>query len=303
MVRRRPPKKEIHLANRVKINDEMIIQCRQNPRFMPPYFSHERLSDTLYQGDLTLAVVDCLNNKVIPCDTKTADSDEEWNLEDNSPEFMSSNAENANPDGINNSTTSTTGRPQIGERVVVGCTPVGGKGKRVCAVEEMDEDDRLLFHLKLAKWTEREIHKKFGSENRINYSTKTIGTRFSRMRRFITQDNDKRLVKGDAVWFESEESLLPKAYAFATTEINKERRSLEKRKWDLVAEYIQRYEPVAMYSGEACRKHYEELRSGTAPMVPEKQKHPDLKTARLLATRKKQAAYINRLQKADRPKV
>jgi hypothetical protein len=42
------------------------------------------------------------------------------------------------------------------------------------------------------------------SEGRINYSQKTIGTRFGRMRRFIMEDNDERLKKGTAVWFQKE---------------------------------------------------------------------------------------------------
>lgn len=68
----------------------------------------------------------------------------------------------------------------------------------------MDDDDKLIYYLKLAKWTEREIHTKFVSEGRINYSQKTIGTRFCRMRRFIVDDTNERLKKGTAVWFESE---------------------------------------------------------------------------------------------------
>lgn len=90
------------------------------------------------------------------------------------------------------------------DRIVGGCQPVGGRGKKLCAVEDMDDDDKLIYYLKLARWTEREIHTKFVSEGRINYNQKTIGTRFCRMRRFIVDDMNERLKKGTAVWFESE---------------------------------------------------------------------------------------------------
>jgi hypothetical protein len=78
---------------------------------------------------------------------------------------------------------------------------------------------------------------------------------------------------------------------------------LEKRKWDLVAEYIQKNEPTAMFSGEACRQQYETLSRGKAPVPPEKQRRLSPKTAGLLAARRKQVAYIKQLEKADRPKV
>jgi hypothetical protein len=78
---------------------------------------------------------------------------------------------------------------------------------------------------------------------------------------------------------------------------------LEKRKWDLVAEYIQKHEPAAMFSGEACRQQYEAVSRGKAPVPPEKQRRPSPKVAGLLAARRKQDAYIKQLQKVDRPKV
>lgn len=92
------------------------------------------------------------------------------------------------------------------DRVVVGPRPVEGKGKKICGLDNMDEDDKLIYYLKLAKWTERAIHDKFMAEGRIGYNQKTIGTRFARMRRLIMSENDQRLKKGTAVWLEDEVS-------------------------------------------------------------------------------------------------
>lgn len=75
-------------------------------------------------------------------------------------------------------------------------------------MDAMDEDDRLIYHLKLAKWSEKDIHKKLIAEGRTGYNRKTIGTRFTRMRRCITDDIDKRLADGRTAWHADEVSLL-----------------------------------------------------------------------------------------------
>lgn len=91
--------------------------------------------------------------------------------------------------------------------LVVGCRPLEGSGRKLCGLEDMDEDDKLIYYLKLAKWTERDIHNKLVSESRIDYHIKTIGTRFSRMRKYIMADNDERLKQGTIAWLEAEVSL------------------------------------------------------------------------------------------------
>lgn len=70
-----------------------------------------------------------------------------------------------------------------------------------------------------------------------------------------------------------------------------------------MAEYIQKHEPVAMFSGEACRQQYEALSRGKAPVPPEKQRRLSPKMRELLDSRRKQVKYIKQLEKADRPKV
>lgn len=169
--------------------------------------------------------------------------------------------------------------PSDADRRVIGTRPVEGKGKKLCGLDDMDKDDRLIYYLKLAKWSERAIHEKLVAEGRIGYSQKTIGTRFARMRRFIMAENDQRLKDGTVVWLAAEVSrlsgmvsslffrlthfqqknLLPDAVAYATQQIDKERKALRQRKWELVSEFIQKREPLALYSGEACREEYETM--------------------------------------------
>ena len=92
------------------------------------------------------------------------------------------------------------------DRIVVGPRPVEGKGKKLCGLDDMDDDDKLIYYLKLAKWSERAIHDKLVAEGRIGYNKKTIGTRFARMRRFIMAETDKRLKDGTTVWLDAEVS-------------------------------------------------------------------------------------------------
>ena len=47
--------------------------------------------------------------------------------------------------------------------------------------------------------------------------------------------------------------------AYATEQIEKERLALRQRKWELVSEFIQKCQPLALYPGEACREHYETM--------------------------------------------
>lgn len=202
------------------------------------------------------------------------------------------------------------------DRVVVGPRPVEGKGKKLCGLDDMDEDDKLIYYLKLAKWTERAIHEKFVAEGRIGYNQKTIGTRFARMRRFIMSENDQRLEDGRAVWLEPEvsrlggiifihivrlthfrqEKLLPEAVAYATQQIEKERLALRQRKWELVSEFIQKREPFALYSGEKCREHYETMSTRDDDYVANSS---DPKVAKLEKERQKQTELLEHFKRSE----
>jgi hypothetical protein len=124
------------------------------------------------------------------------------------------------------------------DRIVVGPRPVEGKGKKLCGLDDMDEDDRLIYYLKLAKWSERAIYEKFVAEGRINYNQKTIGTRFARMRRFIMTENDQRLKDGTAVWLEAEVSRpfssVVEMFFFSCCQANTfDRRNFYQRLWHM----------------------------------------------------------------------
>jgi hypothetical protein len=73
----------------------------------------------------------------------------------------------------------------------------------------------------------------------------------------------------------------------------KKLRGLERQKWSLVAEYVQKEIALAMYSPEACKERFEALRDGSAVEPLEHRENPDEQTVRLIADRREQLAYVH----------
>ncbi|OKL63392.1 hypothetical protein UA08_01519 [Talaromyces atroroseus] len=303
--RRIPPKrsrkdKVIDRDKRVKITNDMIFRPVKEPRYMPPYFAHEPLNPSLYAGEMAMSILPVPNTISFPYNIEAYQPIED---EGDSDGEIERNVDLCFPTSTKATSNPVQNPSPKDHRIVVGGRPVEGKGRKLCAIEDMDEDDKLLYFLKLAKWTEREIHSKFASEGRINYNIKTIGTRFSRMRHFIMAENDRRLEEGNAAWLEAEEKVLPRAVAFAAEQIEKERLALEQRKWELVSEYIQKREPLAMYSGEACRQQYEAVGKKKGSGSCKDQKIPAWKMAKLASDRQQQVSLLEHFKRAVRPEV
>ncbi|XHG05468.1 hypothetical protein AWENTII_008690 [Aspergillus wentii] len=130
----------------------------------------------------------------------------------------------------------------------------------------MDSDDDLLWHLKLAKWTEKDIHQRFIREGRTGYREKTIGTRFCRMKKIMRLHTDKGLESGMGGWHEGDDDILNQAVNKAQGEIAKMVAEIEQQKWKLVAEYMKDTKPAVDYSDKACRDRWEALQNGTASL-------------------------------------
>jgi hypothetical protein len=79
--------------------------------------------------------------------------------------------------------------------------------------------------------------------------------------------------------------------------------ALEQRKWQLVSEFIQRREPLAMYSGEACRQRYEATGKKKGAGSGKSQKVPERKLAKLAIDREQQVSLIEHFKRAARPEV
>lgn len=86
---------------------------------------------------------------------------------------------------------------------------------------------------------------------------------------------------------------------FATQQIEAERVALHQRKWKLVSDYIQKREPLALYSPEACRKRYEtkEGRIYSHGAIRKKRKMNETAMERLRQERQQQAALLKKFQR------
>lgn len=186
---------------------------------------------------------------------------------------------------------------------------------------DMDSDDELLWRLKLAKWTEKEIHTRFLAEGRIGYCQKTIGTRYCRQKKVMKEHMDQLLEEGKAGWHEGDVSIWPFIFAHMHTrqlllsinpeakyevpvltpkqddalrqavmkadeQIQKMLQQIEKRKWELVSEHLKELKPVTNYSGKACRSRWEAHMNGTASIPLEHRLNPDEQTIRNIQTRR-----------------
>lgn len=73
--------------------------------------------------------------------------------------------------------------------------------KKFKPFNQMNKADQLIWVLKSAGWREADIHKELKKDPETDkYSEKTIGTRYTRMKRFIWKHNDRQLELGLNDW-------------------------------------------------------------------------------------------------------
>ncbi|EED19450.1 hypothetical protein TSTA_027450 [Talaromyces stipitatus ATCC 10500] len=155
--------------------------------------------------------------------------------------------------------------------------------------QDMDEDDKLIYYLKLAKWTERAIHEKFVAEGHTNYNVKPLERAL--LACVVLSWRKITSVSRKALLFGSRMSRL------ATEQIEKGRLDLEQRKWKLVPECIQKRESLAMYPAEACCERSEAMTSGGGSHGS--QNSPDPKVARLRHERLQQVELLERFKRNE----
>lgn len=74
--------------------------------------------------------------------------------------------------------------------------------KKVTA--EMDSDDELIVRMKQAKYQEKEIAQRLIDEGRTHYHSKTIGTRWARLKKAMQARNDELLDQDLTDWHEGD---------------------------------------------------------------------------------------------------
>jgi hypothetical protein len=84
--------------------------------------------------------------------------------------------------------------------------------------------------------------------------------------------------------------------AYATQQIEKERLTRQQRKWKLVSDFIQKREPLALYSGEACREQYKTMMSRDESDVATSS---DPKVSKLRMERLNQTALLEHFKRSE----
>lgn len=79
--------------------------------------------------------------------------------------------------------------------------------KKVTA--DLDSDDELIMRMKEAKWLEKDIAQRLANEGRMAYHPKTIGTRWTRIKKAMAKRQDELLDNDQSDWHEGDVSVLP----------------------------------------------------------------------------------------------
>ncbi|KAL2008382.1 hypothetical protein VTN00DRAFT_8364 [Thermoascus crustaceus] len=287
-----------------KVTPKMMQEVVDHPREDIPYFNCEPLNRNIYPAKYARPVApvpDCayLQNAKRALSESSVEpesgSEEEREIEANINYTL--NAQGVLPAAAQATPEQSNGSIRANKRVKV----EGGRpavSKKVKA--DMDSDDELLWRLKLAKWTEKEIHARFLAEGRIGYCQKTIGTRYCRQKKVMKEHMDQLLEEGKADWHEGDDNALRQAVMKADEQIQKMLQQIEKRKWELVSEHLKELKPVTNYSSKACRNRWEAHMNGTATIPLEHRPNPDEQTVRNIQTRRAEEALIRELERMPR---
>jgi len=74
--------------------------------------------------------------------------------------------------------------------------------KKVTA--EMDSDDELIVQMKQARYQEKDIAQRLIDEGRTHYHSKTIGTRWARLKKVMQTRNDELLDQDLTDWHDGD---------------------------------------------------------------------------------------------------
>ncbi|KAI9821401.1 MAG: hypothetical protein M1832_003408 [Thelocarpon impressellum] len=134
---------------------------------------------------------------------------------------------------------------------------------------DLDSDDETIFRMKKDKFTDAEIADHLRDSGRVRYHHKTINSRYSRILKAIDAHEEKRLDLGETTWHADDDARLVQAVADAETDMEEQKRKIDKKKWDTVAKLLRSGSVQGWYSGGACKKRYEALETETASIPPE----------------------------------
>ncbi|KAI9810919.1 MAG: hypothetical protein M1827_005778 [Pycnora praestabilis] len=152
----------------------------------------------------------------------------------------------------------TGGRPALPKKVVA----------------DHDSDDALIVKMKQERFTDKQVAEHLKKERRVKFDSKTISSRYVRLKRVLAARTDELLDEGLTDWHEGEDKLLLKAKEQADDYIVTLLGKVEAKRWQKVAQLLKDLKPSTNYSQNACKNRYQALEDGTASIPPELSDHP-----------------------------
>lgn len=152
-------------------------------------------------------------------------------------------------------------------------------------------EDQIIIRMKRERRSDRDIADHLRAQGNVNYVTKTIGTRWARLRAKIATHRDKQLDDGEVNWTSKEVnysiSLYSSTYFFfkiltiyqdltlisavirAKSTMAKLVAETEAKIWNIAVRELHSADRELVYSTRACRERYQTITEGNVSWYPE----------------------------------
>lgn len=130
-----------------------------------------------------------------------------------------------------------------------------------------DTDDARIIDLKQQGYPDEYVAGVLIEEGRMRYHSKTVGSRWLRLRKILEKYEDERLDDELSDWHIGEDEMLRDMKEEVDKKYAEAMRNLEKKKWQDVSIYLANKTKTRKYTAKACRERFDGLMDGSA-MIP-----------------------------------
>lgn len=140
---------------------------------------------------------------------------------------------------------------------------------------DYDSDDGRLIELKKQGHSDEYVAEKLKEEKRTEYQPKTVNSRWTRLRKLLSQQEDERLDDELSDWHEGEDGQLGEIVKAVDQKFERQFQLLEERKWSEISWHLAEKLGRRKYTGKACRERVQGLKDGTALTPIELAENPE----------------------------
>ncbi|KAI9752296.1 MAG: Signal peptidase complex catalytic subunit [Chaenotheca gracillima] len=233
-----PPTKKPGMRRRVRKKKD-----QEEPRAPgPPYFFQDPLDTGKYPPHLVDAARVARGLSAAPSSVGHSSDDGDSSACEDNPEGVNKVEQNVLGDSITIAKVEG-GRPAVARKITW----------------NLDSDDELIVALKEEGCTDREVSKRLRADGRIDYHSKTINSRYRRIRNALERQTEREIDGGSRAWQSSDDEFLRAAVADADQQVEALKVNAALKKWELVSRNLGCSLPLKYYSSGACRKRFQYL--------------------------------------------